>query len=90
MPDENYEKARIRINELKDFYEHLIIFVIIITGLSIFNFFTSPQFYWVLFVVLFWGIGLLLHGIFTFGRRGFLSKEWEERKIKEYMAEEKK
>lgn len=87
MPDENYEKARIRVNELKDFYEHLIIFVIIITGLSIFNFFTSPEFYWVLFVVLFWGIGLLLHAIFTFARRGFLSKEWEEHKIREYMDE---
>ena len=36
----------------------------------------------------FWGIGILFQALGTFGLPLFLSKDWEERKIKEYLNEE--
>ena len=38
---------------------------------------------------IFWGFDVLMHGISIFTNRGAFSKEWEERKIKEYMEKEK-
>ena len=35
-----------------------------------------------------WGIGIVIHGLTTFPF-GIFGKEWEERKIKEYMEKDK-
>ncbi|AST01282.1 hypothetical protein BT10792_02380 [Bacillus thuringiensis] len=35
-----------------------------------------------------WGIGIVIHGLTTFPV-GIFGKEWEERKIKEYMEKDK-
>jgi hypothetical protein len=45
-------------------------------------------FYWPLIG---WGIGLGLHafGVFGFGGRGPWGREWEERKMREMMDEER-
>jgi hypothetical protein len=36
---------------------------------------------------LFWGIFLALHALKTFGFLNFYGKEWEERKIQEFMKD---
>ena len=90
MVDESYERAKRRVKEVKGFYNHLIIYIIINIFLAIVNFLTTPGFWWFLFVTFFWGIGLLSHGLSLFTKRGIFSKEWEERKIKEYMDKEEK
>ncbi len=87
--DENYERAKRRVQQLKGFYIHLTVFIIINIFLFIVNFLTTPGLWWFLFVTLFWGIGLLFHGLSVFSRRGMFSKEWENGKIKEYMEKEK-
>ena len=90
MVDEAYERASRRVKEVKGFYNHLVIFIIVNTFLAIVNFLTTSGFWWFLFVTFFWGIGLLSHGLSLFAKRGLFSKEWEERKIKEYMDKEEK
>ena len=50
----------------------------------------TPGFWWFLFVAFFWGIGLLAHALSIFSRRGLFSKDWEERKVREYMEEDGK
>lgn len=90
MVEEDYEKARKRVEELKGFYSHLISYVVIVTFLALINLLTDPEFWWFLFIALFWGIALIIHGLSTFTRRSIFSKEWEERKIREYMEEEKR
>ncbi len=74
--DENYKRAKKRVEELKEFYTHLTFFVIINVFLATINFLTSPGFWWFLFVTFFWGIGLIAHSISVFSRRGIFSKEW--------------
>ena len=75
--------------EVRGFYSHLISYIVVNTFLAIINFFTTPGFWWFLFISFFWGIGLVAHGSSVFMKRGIFSKEWEERKIKEYMEKEK-
>jgi len=90
--DENkrYEKARKRVEELKGFYIHLLVYILVNLGMFILNILTSPGalwFYWPLFG---WGIGILAHAISVFGIRGLFGKEWEERKIRQIMGKEEK
>lgn len=87
--DESYIRAKRRVEEVRGFYSHLIAYIVVNVFLAIINLLTIPSFPWFLFVTVFWGIGLVSHGASVYLKQGFLSKEWEERKIKEYMEKEK-
>jgi two-component system LytT family sensor kinase len=76
-----YQKAQKRIKELKEFYGNLFSYCIVIPMLIVINLYTSSKFLWFFFPMFGWGIGLSLHAFSTFG----YGKDWEERKIKEYM-----
>jgi pilus assembly protein TadC len=88
--DESYERAKRRVEQLKGFYIHLTVYIVINVFLFVVNFLTNPGYWWFLFVTFFWGIGLVAHGLSIFTRRGMFSKEWEDRKIREYMEKEEK
>lgn len=83
--EEAYKRAKKRVEELKGFYAHLIIYVVVNGVLVLINLWTSPRFLWFLFPLIGWGIGLFFHAVFGFGLFGIFTKEWEEKKIKEYM-----
>ena len=77
------------VKELKEFYGHLISYVIVNIVLIIINLLTSPGHLWFYWPTIFWGIGILFHASKVFILKGrFLGKEWEERKIKEIMGKE--
>lgn len=87
--NERYRRARERVEEIKSFYSHLFIYIIVNLALFIINMLTSPNslwFYWPLFG---WGIGLLIHAFSVFGTKRFL-RDWEEKKINELMEKDKK
>ncbi|WP_414470524.1 2TM domain-containing protein [Methanobacterium sp. ACI-7] len=88
MDNLKYERAKKRVEELKGFYGHLVSYIVVNAFLAIINFFTTPEFWWFLFIAFFWGIGLVSHALSVFMKRGIFSKEWEEKKIKKYMEEE--
>lgn len=90
MADEDYDRARQRVKEIKGFYSHLAVYIIINGMLFLINWLTSPGGWWFYWVTLFWGIGLLAHAYGTFVEGGFLGRDWEERKIREIMEKEKK
>jgi len=83
--DEKYEKAKKRVEEIKGFYSHLIVYVSVNIVLLIINLVTSPGSLWFFWPLLGWGIGVFFHamGVFVFSK--FPGKQWEERKIKELM-----
>lgn len=87
---ERYEQAKRRVEELREFYNHLTAYIIVNTVLAIINFVTSPWVWWFYWVSIFWGIGLLMHGASVFIKRGILDEDWEERKIREIMEKDKK
>lgn len=90
MVDESYERAKKRAHDIRDFYNHFIIYIIVNAMLIIINFLTSPGAWWFYWISIFWGIGLVWHAFSVFVQKGIFSKEWEDKKIKEIIEKEKK
>lgn len=83
-----YRRARERVEELKSFYSHLIVYVIVNAGLFLFNMLTAPDRLWFIFPLLGWGIGLAIHAFWVFAGNRLFSREWEEREIRRIMERE--
>ena len=79
-----YEKAAKRVEELKGFYGNLISYCIFIPFLFFINWRTSPNYWWAFWPMFGWGIGVIAHGIKTFG----IGSDWEEKQIRKYMEKE--
>ncbi|MFA1820925.1 2TM domain-containing protein [Virgibacillus oceani] len=86
---EKYKRARKRVENLKAFYIHLTMYMIINTMLLLMNIVTNPSELWFYYPLIGWGVGLAAHGLSVFSS-GFFGQEWEERKIKEYMDKDKR
>lgn len=86
---ERYLKAKEQVKEIKDFYSHLIVYVCVIGFLAFINFKYSPEHIWFYWPMLGWGIGLFFHGLKAYDVT-ILGKNWEEKKIREFMEEDKK
>ena len=74
--------------EIKGFYGNLVSYIVVNLGLLVLNLVTSPNHLWFYWPLLGWGIGVLIHGMKVFNCMPFLSKEWEEQKIREFMQKE--
>ena len=72
-------------NKIK-FYRSFSIYVIVNAFLAIINWLYTPDFWWVLFPVFFWGIGVFVKFLqaFVFPSK-FDSEEYRERKIQEEL-----
>lgn len=79
-----YQQAKEKVEAIKDFYRNLFAYSIVIPVLAFINYKTT-SFAWFLFPALGWGFGLVMHGLGAYGYNPFFGKDWEERKIKEYM-----
>jgi hypothetical protein len=77
-------KARQQVAAIKGFYLHLFVFAAVILGLAIINAATRGA-WWVQWVFLGWGIGVLAHGLFVFAGSSRLVAEWERRKTRELI-----
>ncbi|MCX7547262.1 2TM domain-containing protein [Xanthomarina sp. F1114] len=92
---ERLDRARQRVKKIKGFYSHLLVYVVINLMLVVINvqnlepgesYFQYKNFY----TLFFWGIGLAIHGFSVFLPDFILGKNWEERKIRKLMNDEKK
>ena len=82
-------EAREHVEKIKKFYEHLVSYVIVILGLTALNYYQNGlKDPWVLWVAFGWGIGVAANAIKVLGFNSFFKKDWEERKIKEFMEKE--
>lgn len=89
--EHKYLRARERVEKLRKFYGNLTAYIVVITLLALINYWTNDYNYmWFLWAAFGWGIGLLFHAISVFNLNPFFGREWEERKIKEFMKEEEK
>lgn len=82
--DERYREARRRAGELRAFYTHLLVYVIVNLGLLAIDVAAGDE-WWFFWPAASWGIGVLAHGFAVSARRGFLGADWERRKIEEYL-----
>jgi hypothetical protein len=91
--DTAYERARKRVKEFRDFYSHVIVYVIVNAVLIVLDvrdgnkgdirFLGLNWAFWPLFG---WGIAVVMQGLqlYGFGRR------WEERKLASLLEEERR
>lgn len=89
----SYEQAVKKVKKMKGFYIHAAVYVVVNIMIVIVNIQelkpNESFFHWQNFsTAIFWGIGLLAHGLSTFAPDWVLGKNWEERKIKEFMNQE--
>lgn len=96
--DRKYLRAKKRVDQLKGYYGHLMSYIfvnIFISVVSIINDMNDGDTFnqaisdtdnfqlW-----LWWGIGIAFHTYGVFGARLlFMNKDWEDKKIKEFMEE---
>jgi hypothetical protein len=87
--ENKYIKAKERVACLKKFYSNLFSYIVFIGFLAGLNYYIDgwdhPWFLWAAFG---WGIGIFFHAIKTFRLNPFFTRDWEERKIKEFMNED--
>lgn len=87
---ERYQKARKKVKAIKGFYANLVMYILVISFLAFINLKYTPEHIWFCWPMLGWGIGLLFHAFGVFKIVPFFGEDWEEKKIKEYMENEKK
>ncbi|MEM6721770.1 MAG: 2TM domain-containing protein [Bacteroidota bacterium] len=89
--EEAYMRARKKVEKLKGFYGHfgsyviVNVFILVLIAINLdegesiwqFSHFSTA---------FFWGIGLAFHAASIFGPDFLLGRKWEERKIQEYMS----
>lgn len=90
--EEAYLRAKKRVEAISGFYWHLTSYVIVnIFLILIIAMNTSTGFrgFGPYATAFFWGIGLAFHFIGVFGFNFILGKNWEQRKMEEFMEKER-
>lgn len=87
--DHRYFKAKKKVEAIKSFYTNVIMYIFFICALAGLNYYVNglrhPWFLWAAFG---WGLGLLFQAIKVFNWP-LMGKNWEDKKIREYMEEDK-
>ncbi|GEC79448.1 histidine kinase [Flavobacterium aquatile] len=86
---EKYQKAKKQVEEIKGFYVHFMAYIVIMCVLVFINLKYTPEHLWFVYSMLGWGLGLFFHAVKVFNWFPFMSKNWEEKKLQQYMDEEK-
>jgi len=89
-----YKMAQIKVKKLKNFYIHMIVYALV-NGFILFSkynnledqeaFFTFQNFS----TAFYWGIGLVAHGATVFIPNFIFGKDWEDKKMKQFMNKDK-
>lgn len=87
--EQKYLRAKERVDALKKFYTSLFSYIVFIGFLAWLNYYTNEwRYMWFLWAAIGWGIGLIIQAFKAFGWLPYMNKDWEERKIREYMDKE--
>ncbi|MFN8105178.1 MAG: 2TM domain-containing protein [Acidimicrobiia bacterium] len=85
--DPRYKAAKKRVEDIKGFYVHLLIYVCVNAGLFVINAVTSWGAWWFYWSMIGWGIGLVVHALTVFVFEGrWLGPDWERRRIDKILS----
>jgi hypothetical protein len=63
---EVYTNAKKKVETRMSFYTHLAVYLVVISLLTILNLTVAGDYFWVMWPMIGWGSGLIVHGLFTF------------------------
>lgn len=84
---QRYERARKQVRQLRAFYIHLVVYILVNAFLVILSLITGGS--WSIWPLLGWGIGLGAHAATVFVGGSLLGAGWEEREIRRQLEREK-
>lgn len=88
---DRYLRARERVEQVRKFYGGIATYLFVVGVLAAVNYysnkFSNP---WVLWVAGFWGLAIVFQGVRLYGKHALFGKDWEERKIKEFMEKDER
>ncbi len=90
--EQEYLMAQKRVKEIKGFYIHALVYIVINAGLLLANNRSGADLsninaYW---TAILWGVGLAAHGASVFLPGLLFGADWEQRKIRELMDKNRK
>ena len=88
LESEAYKKAAKKVKEKKEFYSHLVTYLVMGVFFFLLNAATAWGSWWFYWPMLGWGIGVLFHYLDVFGIPAIgdvNESDWEEQAIKEEM-----
>jgi len=88
--EQRYKQAKKRVEDLKGFYAHLTVYLVVNAGLFLINFATNRDSWWIYWPLLGWGIALVIHAVVLFAIEGPFGERWEARKIQELMDRDRR
>lgn len=86
MSDNLYSRAEEIVEKKIRFYRNLQAYIIVNAILAAINWFFTPELWWVMFPVFFWGLGVLKDFLIAFVFVDMFSEDYRQRKIEEEMA----
>ena len=84
------QRAEQSVDQKIKFYKNFISYVIVNSILAVINWLYTPEFWWVLFPVFFWGIGVFVDFLKAFVLPQRYDESYRERKIQEEMEKLRK
>lgn len=85
--DPTYQAAKKRVEDLRGFYIHLSIYVVVNAALFAMDAIQGGG-WWFYWATIGWGIGLVSHAVALFFDSSHWSRRWEERKMDQFLREE--
>lgn len=74
------------VRRLRDFYSQLATYVAVILMLLVINLLTVPQYLWVVWPAMGWGVALVVQAASLWGPKRFLGPEWERRQLEKRLG----
>lgn len=88
--DKIYLRAKAKVKQLKDFYDHFRTFCITLPFIIWADVNYTPEIAWSIPALALWGTAIAIHWLFIMDRVPFFNRKWEERKIREIMEQNNK
>jgi len=73
------------IRDIKSFYINFLTYIIVMAVLLAINLLTGPDYIWVVWPALGWGIGVLMHGLSVFELFSFFGTDWERKQVEKRL-----
>jgi transcriptional regulator with XRE-family HTH domain len=86
MRDQDEQTAIEYVRDLKTFYANLMTYVVVISGLFILNYMTSPDYIWAWWPAIGWGLGMAIQGIHAFEIFDSFGPEWERKQVEKRLG----
>ena len=75
-----------QVRKLKGFYIHLAQYVLVVALLAVINALTTPNRWWVQWVVMGWGVGVFFHWLQISERFGLFGSKWEKEQVEKRLG----